>query len=107
MKLRAWKVEIKTGKKGDFTVVKSIHDADEGTTFLDVVGFGLIGKALSANIKSGTTFQVSGNGKVSEFKKKDGTVGTQMTIYASEAKVALGDRIVTIDEFTTNPETPF
>lgn len=107
LKVRVFKKELREGKKGKFLVMRAVHEDDKGEAhFLKILGFGLIGLALDSKLNAGSKCLITGRTKLEEFKRKDGTVGTEVTVFADEAKVVVDNRLVTVDEFTTSPE-PF
>jgi single-stranded DNA-binding protein len=95
----------KTGK--NFLSFKAVHEKDDGEkVWLNCLAFGLIGSSLKSHLAKGRRCMLSGTLKTKEYQKKDGGVGIDNTLFVNEAKVADGDKLVTIDEFTTE-NAPF
>jgi len=74
--------------------------------WLNCLAFGLVGSALKNHVGKGKRCLLTGSLKTKEYTKNDGSIGLDNTRFVNEAKVASGDKLVTVDEFTTE-KAPF
>ena len=102
--------EEKVSAKGKkFLRFKAVHETETGEKlWVDVLAFGLIGNVLKTKLEKGKKCLLTGKVKTEEkpSNKEPGKVFTNRTVFIDECKVAVGDKLVTIDEFYTEPE-PF
>lgn len=101
------KVSARSGKS--FLSFKAVHEREDGEkVWVDCLAFGLVGKALDGKLTKGKKILVTGNVKTEEKpnSKDPGKMYVNRTLFINEAKVPMGDKLVTVDEFYTETE-PF
>lgn len=81
--------------------VGALNEGDDGSkNWLNLMAMGLLARNLEPKInKNGVRCKIYGNLKTKEYKKRDGSVGVDNTIFLSRVQVVDGDKLVTIDEF--------
>jgi hypothetical protein len=98
-----------SGKGKPFTRFKLVHETDSGEKlWIDGLAFGLVGKTLATKLEKGKKCLVSGKVKTEEkpSNKEPGKVYVNRTLFVDEVKLAVGDNLVTIDDFYVEPQ-PF
>jgi single-stranded DNA-binding protein len=98
-----------SGKGKAFTQFKLLHETEGGEKlWIDALAFGLVGKTLASKLEKGKKCLVSGKVKTEEkaSTKDPNKVFVNRTLFVDELKVAIGDTLVTIDDFYVEPQ-PF
>jgi len=92
--------ESKTNGK-PYIKLSLVHDTggdDDSKLWLDGMAFGPMAQLLNRDVKKGSKLLISGNLKVKEYQKKDGTMAEGRTVFLETVKVAGVSGV--IDEFT-------
>ena len=101
--------KVSTKNQKSFLAFKCVHEREDGEkVWIDALAFGLLGKVLAGKLTKGKKVLLTGKVKTEEkpSTKDPGEVFVNRTLFVNEAKIADGDKLVTIDEFYTEPE-PF